>query len=117
MSLELPGLIVHDDHIDIVKDLITLQLAEGFHACIYQCITMTVLKRLLKPPSKAVQDAVQVPTMFSTAILDFFCNSPTTLGIQGLLGWPTLHCALAEMATVQLNAYLQDKAPQMATDS
>ena len=107
MDLQLPGLIVHNDHNDFVKDLIVLQLAEGFLACYYQCITMTILERLVELPSKAVSDAVAVP-VFGRTVVDFVrCQQETVDGIQGLFGWPTLRFCLAEMA--KTSNYLQAK--------
>ena len=113
IGLGLPGLAVHDDYMDEIKDLISMQLAEGFWACSYHCVTMTILERLVELPSQAVRDAIAVPN-FSTDVLDFFHCGPIA-GTQGLFGWPTLRSALAKMNSEYLDAKLQEGSDQFVT--
>ena len=97
IALLLPGLHFHVNKTQHLKDLIVMQLCEGFLACLWGLGTSIILERLLQLPSAKVEATLAPIANFGQDALDFMQDIPNH-SISALLTWQTLPSAMREMA-------------------
>jgi len=103
-ALQLPGLHFHVNKVQYLKDLIAMQVCEGFLACLWGLGTSVILERLLQLPSSKVEATLAPIANFGQDALDFMQDIPNR-GVSALLTWEPLPVAMREMA--QSSEFLQ----------
>ena len=94
-NLELPGLVYHSDHIERSRDLIAMQIYEGYMVAAHQdhdnstCITNTIFERLVQEPPP-LENLASVGSIVDEAnkFLGDLCGSKAK--VYGILSWPTI---------------------------